>query len=83
MQALADAVHIADQKLAPVYNLFKAIGKWWDAQVERSAPIGIVMPVKQMHPPSVYAIKSALGCPSCSAINKRIYGKFALHCAQL
>jgi len=59
VQALAKAVHIADQKLGPVYNLFKAIGKWWDAQVERSAPTGFVMPVEQLHPPSVHAIQSA------------------------
>jgi len=62
-------MHIADQKLAPVYNLFKAIGKWWDAQIERSAPIGFVMPFKQMHPPSVHAVMSALDCPAYSAIN--------------
>lgn len=40
VQALENAVHIADQKLGPVYNLFKAIGKGWDAQVERYAEFG-------------------------------------------
>ncbi|DBA69236.1 hypothetical protein WJX79_010536 [Trebouxia sp. C0005] len=40
VQALANAVHMADQKLGPLYNLLKAIGKWWDAQVERYAEFG-------------------------------------------